>query len=214
MTCVSTFFTLPIAAQFEEGKMTVQLEVVELPSEQKGMEAMFNNTFTIYLDHHKRRVEMTLPELGLMIMITDSVKQETIVCMEMMDQKIAMLQPRNQSGQYGIAEKDFTNGNFELKSGTKTIAGHLCKRAIWTSDDKKDTIEYEIWYAADVDNREANHGALPGMAMEFMFESQGIKLKYTVIQLSKEAIDDSLFNLPAGYVLKTAAELGFPDGKN
>ena len=51
---------------------------------------------------------------------------------------------------------------------------------------------------------------LPGMAMEYTFSMQGMKMKYTVTEIAAQKVDEKLFAIPEGYIRKTPAEMGIP----
>ncbi len=188
---------------------------LNLTAEQQTEFAMLSMNFTMYFDGKKSRVDMTLPEIGDVIAIMDSTKNEALICMDMMGQKIALVQPMEAAGPYGSTEMDFTDGTFKLLNESKTIAGHPCKKAIWSSNDKSDTTQFDIWYATDTKNNIKNYGTLPGMPMEYEFNANGFSMRYTITYLKEEEIDDSLFEIPEGYKRTTAAELGMPQpGKN
>ena len=89
----------------------------------------------------------------------------------------------------------------KLLPETKTILGHLCKKATIEMEYKN----YTIWYAADIQTQDPTKGVLqfksiPGFIMEMDEKSTSGNLpfytKYTVTSLSSVANDASVFETP------------------
>ena len=199
-------------AQSFEGKITAKLEVLELPESAKGAEgmmSMFNSTSTMYHKDKRTRVEMKMA-MNDIIMLMDSSAKEVITLMNQGGQKIALVSDKKQSRGMSNNPMDFSKGKFTLTEETKTVAGHVCKKAIWKNDDPKDNTEVEMWYATDFADFTGDYAGLPGMGLEYTFKVNGMKMKYTVTEIVQQKVDEKLFAIPEGYIRKTPAEMGIP----
>jgi GLPGLI family protein len=206
-----TFISCAVFAQNKEGKISSTTKVLELPEEAKGMESMFNTSMTMYYKGKNVRIEMQT-SMGTVIILVDSTKNEVVTCMDVMGQKIALVSTLEEAeGSYGQSEMSFEGGKFELTNETKTIAGHVCKKAIWTGGEEgEDQVKTEIWYATDMADTTGEYEGLPGMAMEYTFSIEEMKMQYQVTELSTQKVDDKLFKVPDGYVRKKASDFVFP----
>ncbi len=210
-----TFISCGVFGQNKEGKMAYSTKVLELPEEAQGMEAMFNTSTTMYYKGKNVRIEMQTA-MGTVIILVDSTKNEVVTCMDVMGRKIALVSTLEEAeGSYGQAEMSFEGGKFELTNETKTIAGHVCKKAIWSSGEEgADEAKTEIWYATDMADATGQYAGLPGMAMEYTFSIEDLKMQYQVTELNNQKVDDKLFKVPDGYERKKASDFVFPgEGK-
>lgn len=199
-------------AQSFEGKIVAKLEVLELPESAKGAEgmmSMFNSTSTMYHKGSRTRIEMKLA-MNDVIMLMDTNAKEVITLMNQGGQKIALVSNKDQAKSMDNNPMDFSKGKFTITSETKTIAGHPCKKAIWKNTDPKEAAEIEMWYATDMTDMSGEYKGLPGMAMEYTFSMQGMKMKYTVTEIAAQKVDEKLFAIPEGYIRKTPEQMGIP----
>ena len=191
-------------AQGFDGKMTAKMIALSVPDEMKGMESMMTQDMTIYTKKEKTRVELK-SMMGNTIVISDTIKKESIVLMDMMGQKTALVQPLDANASSMGFEAE--GGTFTALSETKTIAGYKCTKGIYSlpMEEGEPQMIVELWYTTGIGKPQPN-SEIPGMIMEFTMDMEGIKMQYTITSISKETVADSLFEIPAGYTIKTEEE--------
>jgi GLPGLI family protein len=195
------------SGQSFEGKMTMKVEALELPEEMQSMAEMFKSTMTVHAKGLKSRSESKTP-MGSVIVITDNAKKESVMCMDMMGKKIAIVNKYNEEDKKDAdANINFEGGTFELTSETKTIAGYKCTKAIWHMDHENKDMTTEIWFTKDIQNTSKDYSKLPGMPMEFSVKMEGMVMHYIVTEVNKQPVADSNFVIPAGYEIKTEEEM-------
>lgn len=197
--CCFSFST----AQNFEGKMTMKMEAIELPAEYQAMKSMFESTMVIYAKGAKSRVETTSAMSGTSIILNDTIKGESITCIDMMGQKVATTVKYDDSKE----TSETINGKFKSLSDTKTIAGYKCQKGIYSMEQGGQKQDIEIWYSKDIANTKADMREIPGMVMEMTMTIQNMTLRYTVTEVSKEKVADSKFDMPAGYRMVTQEEM-------
>jgi GLPGLI family protein len=201
------FLSLNLAsvAQNFEGKITMKMEALDLSPEMESMKSMFDNTITTYSKGNKSRTESTSPMTGSMIIITDMEKKEVVMCMDMMGQKTAVVSPMED---YKEMQKQnpAAKMKFEPTSETKTVAGHVCKKSISSIEQDGKKITLEFWCATDIQNTNADYMELPGLPLEYSMKSPMFTMHFIATEIIKQSVDNSMFEIPAGYTKKTAEE--------
>lgn len=200
-----TIVSFSAFSQGFDGKVTAKMTAISVPDEMKGMEGMMSQDMTIYSKKEKTRVELK-SMMGSTTIISDTIKKESIVLMDMMGQKTALVQPldENASSSLGFEAE---GGTFTATSETKTIAGYKCTKGIYTmpAEEGEPQMIVELWYTTGIANPQPNSD-IPGMIMEFTMDMEGVKMQFSVTSASKESVADSLFEIPAGYTIKTEEE--------
>lgn len=81
-----------------------------------------------------------------------------------------------------------------------------------TDPETKEKIVMDIWYTEDLGTVE-NGTSINGIMMEFVMETQGMKMQYLVNSLEKKKVADSEFIIPDGYTYQDADALkgAFPE---
>lgn len=206
-------FSSNISAQYLEGKISMTVTASNLPPEMEAMKSMFETSITIYSKGNKSRLETTQPMVGEMIVLSDFDKKQSIVCMNLLGDKVAVVSELEV--QEDDKDNETDNGTFVLGDKTKMICGYKCKNAIWKKTENDATTEMEVWYNTEIANTSAEFSTLPGMPMEYTMSMGEIKLNYLVTSIEKTKVDDSKFIVPEGYRMTTEAELEklFPSGK-
>jgi GLPGLI family protein len=127
--------------------------------------------------------------------------------MDMMGQKTAIKQPLDENTASGSFGFEAEGGTFKATSETKTIAGYKCIKGIYTMpiEDGEPAMTVELWYTTGLSNPQLNSD-IPGMVMEFTMDMEGMKMQFTISAISKETVADSMFEIPAGYTIKTEEE--------
>jgi len=183
--------------------MSIQFTATD-PS-MKQAEAFMPKEIITYVKGAKSRAEMSTP-MGTTIVLTDTVKKEAFVCMDMMGNKIAMHVPfDDMSGEMEGESKP--KMDIKYTSETKKIAGYNCKKAIVSTTIEGHEIVQNFWYTEEIQNTNHEYSELKGMPMEYDMNTEGMSLKYTVTNVSKETIADSVFELPEGYTVTTQEDL-------
>ncbi len=94
-----------------------------------------------------------------------------------------------------------------LKGITK-IMGYSCKKAIAKI---KDGSSFVVYYTPDIEVADKNYGTqfktLPGLAMQYEWQSGKTKYKYMLSKLSFDAVSASYFEIPkSGYRIMSYAD--------
>jgi GLPGLI family protein len=206
---LSLFLTITLFASAQapfEGNVTAKLTAISVPEEMKGMEAMFDQTITTSYKGDLTRTE-TGNALGQTIIITNQKTQEVTLLMDMMGQKIAMVEKMEPGDAMSVAPQlEIEGANIQMTNDTKVIAGHTCKKAIVETADQDMKFSTELWYCTDINNP-AGGDKIPGMMMEYEIHAEGIVMHYAVTQIAIKPIDTAIFAIPEGYELKSAAEM-------
>lgn len=193
-------------AQGFDGKVTATMRAIAVPDEMKGSEAMMNQDMTIYTKKEKTRFELS-SMMGTTVIISDTLKKESIVLMDMMGQKIAMKQPLDDNSSNSSFGFKVEGGKFTSTKETKMIAGYKCIKGIYTfpTENEEGTSEVTLWYTESFTNPDSASD-IPGMVMEYIMTMDGMTLQFMVTAVSKENVDDSKFAIPTGYTVKTQEE--------
>ena len=199
--------TAPLLAQSFEGKIVMKMEAKDLPPDMESMKSMFESTITVYSKGNRSRSETNQPMVGNVIAIYDMDKKESVTCMTMGDKKIAMKSSMDDA-ENDNAQNDFDKGTFNYTSESKMIVGHNCKKVIWTSAaDAQEKMSMEFWCAEDIPATTDQFGKLKGTPLDYAMAVQGFNLHFYATDISQEKVADSMFEIPAGYEVKTQEEV-------
>ncbi len=196
-------FSLTSAIAQFEGKMVMKVEVLNLPPDLESMRSLMETSNTIYLKGTKSRSESYMEMLGSNIVITNTTTGEVINCTEMMGEPLAFKSNYKEE----LNADDGTNTYFTPKAGTKVIAGYKCDKGVYTFEEEGEIQEMEIWYTKDIPNTLSEMIEVPGFVLEMLFKEGDISLKYHAIEITKQKVPDSLFELPTGYRLLSQEEM-------
>lgn len=203
VVAVATTFTF---AQKFEGTIIMGIEYDNLPAELEAYESMLPKENVLKVKGNKSRVEM--PSMGgEQIVIMDSDKQEGVILMNLMGQKIAMkMGPEDFKAGEEAAKESKTET--EITKETKKIAGYNCTKAIITDEDGE---EMEVWFTKEIptvasENKKIN-GDIDGFPMQYSMERQGMSMVVTVTKVDKGNISDTEFDTPEGYQEMTQEDM-------
>ena len=180
----------------------------------KQMESVLPKDMDIYFKNTMSRVEMS-SSMGSSVVIADNLKNEIIVLMDMMGQKIAIKQTQD----------DISKKEAELKKSgklpeftiietkeTKLIAGYKCKKAIvqYTMDGKKEEM---ICYYTDqlpqinsgTDNMALKN--IKGFLMEYNISQNGMQMRIVAKSVKVQTVADKMFTIPSDYKLMSQDEI-------
>lgn len=191
-----------IAQKDFEGKIVYTIEYLRMPDEMKGMEAMLPKGMTSYVKGNQSRMEQDSGMGGQTIVLHNSDDNETVVLMNMLGQKMAVVPSAEEKKQ---AEADMDKVEVKLMDEEKDVAGYKCKKAVMTSPDMD--FPMTIFYTEAIPNGSADLAKVPGMPLEYTTEQQGMKMRIAASTISKEKVGKSMFDIPKDYERMTGAEL-------
>ena len=186
-----------------EGTITYNIST---QSDNKSSQAdpLSGATNTIYLKGSLSKTEMVSP-LGKETTIYDAKTGSGVILKEYSGQKLMItLTKENWINQ----NKKFEGIVFVPTSETKKIAGYNCTKA---TAKLKDGSEMIVYYAPEVNINDKNYSQLfknlPGLAVEYEFESGKLKFKYALASVDPGAVPVSKFDIPkSGYRVMTYDE--------
>jgi len=193
-----------IAKEFK-GIITYKISV-EGSSVTDEMKAMMPKTMTMSIKGNKSRSEMIM-SMGKTINISDGDTKTAIMLMDMMGQKIAI-----ESTTDDIMKElgDSPETKVEVTSETKEILGYSCKKAIITIPE--DDMELIVYYTDEIGTQALNFDNpqfkdIDGVMLEFEIPNEMFNMHFTAVSIDKKNIDDSEFDIPEGYEIKTKEEM-------
>lgn len=158
----------------------------------------------VYLKGQFSRMDMNSP-IGAQSTIIDGKSGSIVMLKGFGDQKylIKMTQDNWQD-----MNKSFDRISFSYENETKTIAGHLCKKATAKLPDGK---TFTVYYAPDLipvnkDFQYMNR-SLPGLAMEYEASMGALLVTYSVASINMNPVPQAKFDIPTtGYRVMTYEE--------
>lgn len=161
-------------------------------------------TNTIYLKGSLSKTEMASP-LGKETTIYDAKTGVGVILKEYSGQKLMITLTKDN---WVSQNKKFEGIVFVPTSETKKIAGYNCTKA---TAKLKDGSEMIVYYAPEVNINDKNYSQLfknlPGLAVEYEFESGKLKFKYALASVDPGAVPVSKFDIPkSGYRVMTYDE--------
>ena len=158
----------------------------------------------VYLKGQFSRMDMNSP-IGVQSTIIDGKSGSIVMLKGFGDQKylIKMTQENWQD-----MNKSFDRISFSFGNETKTIAGHLCKKATAKLPDGK---TFTVYYAPDLvpvnkDFQYMNR-SLPGLAMEYEASMGALLVTYSVASINMNPVPLAKFDIPTtGYRVMTYEE--------
>jgi GLPGLI family protein len=98
--------------------------------------------------------------------------------------------------------------SFETTNETLEIAGYNCKKAIARL---KDGSSFVVYYTPELEVADKNYDSqfknLPGLALQYEWQSGKMRFKYTLSKINFDVISTSKFEIPkSGYRVMTYAE--------
>lgn len=223
---MKTFFSSLLAACFlslslnaqSDLKVTYTAKVVSLPVDasdpaaaQQMMQAKMmleGMKFTVYQKGKYSRTDVTMMMMNTSG-ISDAVNKRTLILIDAMGQKQAMLAEGHKYDSLQNLEQDVYS-NFEYTGESKKILGYSVKKALVN----RNGASQELWVAPDL-KFDATSMQLPayqqeGLPLEMYFSQGGIKMKLEAIEILEKDLDPNLFdtNVPEGYTLTPFNKVG------
>ncbi len=187
-----------------EGTMIYDIVIQSGIKEPQMADALDGGTVTIYVKGTHSRLDM-VSALGKETTIHDTKQGNAVILKEYSGQKLMITLTKEN---WEAKNKAYNDIKFELINETITIAGYSCNKAIAKMPDGKTFI---VYYTADlaVTNKEyyTTFRNLPGLAMQYEYESGSMKYKYTLSKINFEPVQTSKFDFPkTGYRIMTYEE--------
>jgi hypothetical protein len=140
-----------------------------------------------------------------MYQIINSANKEVIILMDMMGQKIAYKQDKEEMEE---AMEEMGDPEVRETGETKEILGYTAKKV-------EVELEDNIFsgYVTDEISLEADHNwagqfnGVKGVLLEYTTEQQGMIMTYKATEVKEEKVKSSKFTIPDDYELKTAEEI-------
>lgn len=201
-------------SKITQGKAELAISYPELSEEMKQMEAMLPHEMTVYFKAEKSRTELPGTMMGSAITISDAKANELIVLMDVMGKKMAIRQ--TDADRKKMEAEQVKNGTMpKVKitkvSGTKTIAGYECKKAIIEVTDGGEVHKSECYYTDLLpkmkDQNDVYFKDLDGFMMEYTITQSGVAMKVVATAVTQQKVEDKMFVIAPGYKLVTEDEL-------
>ncbi len=165
----------------------------------------------VYSKGEKSRMEMSMGFGMNTTTITNAKLGTSVSLMNILGSKYAI----ESNGKEVDAESEeyLKNMRVENTSETKTIAGYNCKKAIIHIKDPqaKSPSQMEVWFTKELamDNVHVKgpFQKIEGAMLEFNLEQQGMNMNFQAQNVSKENVDNKLFEVPDGYKKMTQQEM-------
>ncbi len=197
-----------IQAQKFEGKIAFKTEFTELPAEMESMKAMMEMTITTYVKGNLSRSEtkgMMTPEI---VNIMDLDKKVMTTLMDQGGKKTAIVTQIDDMQQQ-MKKEGMSEPQYKETGETKTILGYNCHHVIATmTSPELGEMKIDMWYTKEIVNHSPEYSELQGMPIETTIPIQpGMVMHMVATEISKETVDASKFQIPAGYEISTMDDI-------
>ena len=187
-----------------EGTLVYNISIETGSIEPKMADMLDGATTTIFIKGSQSRSEM-VSGLGSEATIYDSKKGSGVILKDYSGQKLMITLDKND---WDKKNSKYEGIIFEPTNETMTIAGYNCKKVIAKL---KDGSAFLVFYTSDIQpaNKDYDYQFknLPGLAMQYEWQSGKMKFKYTLSKINFDAVASSQFDIPkAGYRTMTYAE--------
>ncbi|MBP6022284.1 hypothetical protein [Ferruginibacter sp.] len=208
---ITMMAALQVAAVFafaqktiSEGTMIYDIVIQSGNKEPQIADALDGGTITTYIKGGQSRSDM-VSALGKETTIHDTKAGNAVILKEYSGQKLMITLTK---ANWEAKNKAYDNIKFEFIDETKIVAGYNCKKAIASMPGGKSIV---VYYAPDlvITNKEYNNTfkSLPGLALQYEYESGAMKYKYTLSKINFDPILASKFDFPkSGYRVMTYEE--------
>lgn len=209
---ISTAALAQAQKKIEQGTVTYAV-TYELTPEQKSMfdVSLLPAENVMEFNNNLGRVRMDMGA-ALVKIIADA---DTKTALLLVDVPIAQKQFATKMSAQEVAEQrgDIKYSNFKPTGQKQTIAGYNAEK--YTYSDNKST-NYELWLTKDVRLAKGaeyeDFAALNGTPVKYSMTVNGVKSHYTLKSIKEGPVAKLSMEVPAGYELKTAAEMAAMQG--
>lgn len=209
---VSTAVLAQAQKKIEQGTVTYSVSYELTPDQKSGFdESTLPTESVVEFNKNLARIQMDLGA-ALVKVISDS---DTKTALLLVDVPIAQKQFATKMSAEDVAKQrgDTKYSNFKPTGQKQTIAGYNAEK--YTYSDNKN-VNYELWLTKDVQLAKGaeyeDFAALNGTLVKYSMNVNGVKSNYTLKSIKEGPIDKLSMEVPAGYELKTAAEMSAMQG--
>ncbi|MEO6687371.1 MAG: hypothetical protein ABIN24_15470 [Dyadobacter sp.] len=187
-----------------EGSLTYDI-AVQTGSKEPKMADMFDGaTTTIFFKGTQSRTDL-VSGLGSEANIFDSKTGEGFILKDYSGQKLMITMDKED---FDKKNKKYEGITFENTNETKVIASYNTRKAIAKL---KDGTSFTVYYSPEINvankDYEYQFKTLPGLALQYEWQSGKLKFTYTLSTISTDAVPLSKFEAPkSGYRVMTFAE--------
>jgi GLPGLI family protein len=213
MKIIKTVFTIIIVLNvfvsnaqktISEGTLVYNISIQTSGKEPTIADMLDGATTTIYIKGNQSRSEL-VSGLGSDITIYDSKIGSGVILKDYSGQKLMITLTKND---WEAKNNKYQGITFEVTNETLDIAGYNCKKAIAKL---KDGSSFIVYYTPELNiadkDFEYRFKTLPGLAMQYEWQSGNRKFKYTLSKISFDPVPVSKFDIPkSGYRIMTYAE--------
>jgi GLPGLI family protein len=187
-----------------EGTLVYDIVIQSGNKEPQMSDALDGGTVTVLIKGGQSRSDM-VSALGKETTIHDTKAGNAVILKEYSGQKLMITLTRDN---WQAKNKAYSDIKFDLVEETTVIAGYNCKKAIAKMPNGK---SFTVYYTPDlvVSNKDYNASFknLPGLAMQYEYESGTMRYKYTLSRISFDPVAASKFDFPkSGYRVMTYEE--------
>ncbi|MEO6328314.1 MAG: hypothetical protein ABIO55_05255 [Ginsengibacter sp.] len=187
-----------------EGSLIYNISIQTGSKEPNMADMLDGATTTIYIKNNQTRSEM-LSGLGSESTIHDSRTGAGVILKDYSGQKLMISLTKDD---WEKKNKKYEGITYDITNETTSIAGYNCIKAIAKLEDGTSFI---VYYSPDlkVANKEYDYPfkTLPGLAMQYEWQSGKMKFKYVLSKVSFDPVPSSKFDIPkSGYRTLSYAE--------
>jgi GLPGLI family protein len=187
-----------------EGTLVYDIVIQSGNKEPQMSDALDGGTVTVLIKGGQSRSDMA-SALGKETTIHDTKAGNAVILKEYSGQKLMITLTKDN---WQAKNKSYSDIKFDLLDETAVIAGYNCKKALAKMPNGK---TFTVYYSPDlvISNKEYNatFKNLPGLAMQYEYESGTMRYKYTLSKINFDPVAASKFDFPkSGYRVMTYEE--------
>jgi GLPGLI family protein len=203
-TLLAVAFTANAQKIISEGTLIYNISIQTGTTEPKMADMLDGATTTIYLKGSQSRSEL-VSGLGSEVTIYDSKKGSGVILKDYSGQKLMITLTKDDWDKKNSKYEGIT---FETSNETLDVAGYTCKKAIAKL---RDGSSFVVYYTPELEvadkDYESQFKNLPGLALQYEWQSGKMKFKYTLAKVTFDEVPVSKFDIPkTGYRVMTYAE--------
>ena len=197
-------FALDAQKVISEGTLVYNISIQTGSNEPKMADMLDGATTAIYIKGSQSRSDL-VSGLGSEITIYDSKKGSGVILKDYSGQKLMITLTKEDWDKKNSKYEGIT---FETANESLEIAGYNCKKAIAKL---KDGSSFVVYYTSELEVADKNYDSqfknLPGLALQYEWQSGKMRFKYTLSKINFDAVPASKFDIPkSGYRVITYAE--------
>lgn len=195
--CLCIFSIVSAQKTLSEATLQYSISIETGSTEPKMADMLDGATTTIYIKGSQSRSEM-ISGLGNETTIEDAKAGTGVILKEYSGQKLMIMLGKSD---WEKKNRKYEGITFDLTEETLVVAGYTCKKAIAKL---KDGSSFIVYYSPDLvmSNKEYEYQfkTLPGLAMQYEWQSGKTRFKYSLSKISFDAIAPAKFEIPkSGY---------------